>query len=116
MHARNKGATIPPNVTVSRVELDCSTYHHGKHWRDTVLPRLYQFARMVYKFRLDDLMRWRYLIASPVCVMCVVAGVLHECIQSSLKVFRYPCGTLTYQVYVATRCVFRSEERGDSHV
>lgn len=54
------------NVLVSRVELDCQTYHHKKHWEETILPRLYAFARMVYRFRGDDLLRWRYLLATPV--------------------------------------------------
>lgn len=54
------------DVLVSRVELDCRTYHHQKHWEGTILPRLYEFARMVYRFRGDDLLRWRYLLAAPV--------------------------------------------------
>ena len=54
------------DVLVSRVELDCRTYHHKKHWEETILPRLYAFARMVYRFRGDDLLRWRYLLAAPV--------------------------------------------------
>ncbi|CAM9577291.1 unnamed protein product, partial [Ectocarpus sp. 4 AP-2014] len=53
------------NVLVSRVELDCQTYRHRKHWGQVVLPRLYEFARMVYRFRGDDLLRWRYLLATP---------------------------------------------------
>ena len=51
---------------MSRVELDCRAYHHRKHWQESVLPRLYQFARMVYRFRDDDMLRFRYLVASPV--------------------------------------------------
>lgn len=54
------------DVLVSRVELDCRTYRHRKHWGQVVLPRLYEFARMVYRFRGDDLLRWRYLLATPV--------------------------------------------------
>ncbi|CBN75877.1 conserved unknown protein [Ectocarpus siliculosus] len=53
------------DVLVSRVELDCRTYRHRKHWGQVVLPRLYEFARMVYRFRGDDLLRWRYLLATP---------------------------------------------------
>ncbi|CAN0035426.1 unnamed protein product, partial [Ectocarpus sp. 12 AP-2014] len=52
------------DVLVSRVELDCRTYRHRKHWGQVVLPRLYEFARMVYRFRGDDLLRWRYLLAN----------------------------------------------------
>lgn len=51
---------------VSRVELDCRAYHHRKHWQESVLPRLYEFARMVYRFRGDDMLRFRYLLAGPV--------------------------------------------------
>lgn len=54
------------DVLVSRVELDCRTYRHREHWEGTILPRLYEFARMVYRFRGDDLRRWRYLLAAPV--------------------------------------------------
>lgn len=54
------------DVLVSRVELDCTAYRHRKHWEGTILPRLYEFARMVYRFRGDDLLRWRYLLAAPV--------------------------------------------------
>ncbi|CAN0528982.1 unnamed protein product [Ectocarpus sp. 12 AP-2014] len=53
------------DVLVSRVELDCRAYRHRKHWGQVVLPRLYEFARMVYRFRGDDLLRWRYLLATP---------------------------------------------------
>lgn len=62
---REAGAAAD-GVLVSRVELDCRTYHHKKHWEETILPRLYAFARMVYRFRGDDLLRWRYLLAAPV--------------------------------------------------
>ncbi|CAN0395391.1 unnamed protein product, partial [Laminaria digitata] len=51
------------DVVVSRVELDCRAYHHRKHWQESVLPRLYEFARMVYRFRGDDMLRFRYLLA-----------------------------------------------------
>lgn len=53
-------------MTVSRVELDCRAYRHKRHWEESVLPRLYAFARMVYRFRGDDLLRWRFLLANPV--------------------------------------------------
>ncbi|CAM9904325.1 unnamed protein product [Pylaiella littoralis] len=53
------------DVLVSRVELNCRTYRHREHWEGTILPRLYEFARMVYRFRGDDLRRWRYLLAAP---------------------------------------------------
>lgn len=59
-------ATSADDVLVSRVELDCRTYRHRQHWEQVVLPRLYEFARMVYRFRGDDLLRWRYLLATPV--------------------------------------------------
>ena len=61
-------AAASDDVVVSRVELDCRTYHHKHHWEETILPRLYSFARMVYRFRGDDLLRWRYLLATPVRV------------------------------------------------
>lgn len=60
------------DVLVSRVELDCRAYHHKKHWEETILPRLYAFARMVYRFRGDDLLRWRYLLATPVRSLLLV--------------------------------------------
>ncbi|CAM9165910.1 unnamed protein product, partial [Hapterophycus canaliculatus] len=60
-----RSATADEDVLVSRVELDCRTYRHREHWEETILPRLYSFARMVYRFRGDDLLRWRYLLASP---------------------------------------------------
>ncbi|CAN0130367.1 unnamed protein product [Ectocarpus sp. 13 AM-2016] len=58
-------AATVDDVLVSRVELDCRIYRHRKHWGQVVLPRLYEFARMVYRFRGDDLLRWRYLLANP---------------------------------------------------
>lgn len=65
--APTKGArATADDVLVSRVELDCRAYRHRKHWEGTVLPRLYAFARMVYRFRGDDLLRWRFLLAAPV--------------------------------------------------
>lgn len=76
------------DVLVSRVELDCRTYHHKKHWEETILPRLYAFARMVYRFRGDDLLRWRYLLAAPV--------------RSPLSGMNYCCGVLV------SRAEFRS--------
>ncbi|CAN0026722.1 unnamed protein product, partial [Ectocarpus fasciculatus] len=64
--ARAAVTATTDDVLVSRVELDCRTYRHRKHWEQVVLPRLYEFARMVYRFRGDDLLRWRYLLATPV--------------------------------------------------
>ncbi|CAN0167932.1 unnamed protein product [Scytosiphon promiscuus] len=60
-----KRTATEDDVLVSRVELDCRAYRHREHWKDTILPRLYSFARMVYRFRGDDLLRWRYLLATP---------------------------------------------------
>lgn len=71
-------AAAADDVLVSRVELDCRTYHHKKHWEETILPRLYAFARMVYRFRGDDLLRWRYLLAAPVRSLSLNAPFLSQ--------------------------------------
>lgn len=65
-----------PEISISRVELDCSSYHHQENWYSIVLPRLYKFARMVYKFRADDTLRWRYLLAGSVGVMIGKRGAV----------------------------------------
>ncbi|CAM9242908.1 unnamed protein product [Choristocarpus tenellus] len=58
-------SSLSDEITVSRVKLDCPLYKHHQNWQNQIVPRLYQFARMVYRFRADDLLRWRYLLASP---------------------------------------------------
>ncbi|CAM9715926.1 unnamed protein product [Discosporangium mesarthrocarpum] len=58
---RKGGSASGLEVTISRVELDCPLFDHRKNWAKTIVPRLYLFARMVYRFRADDHLRYQYL-------------------------------------------------------
>ena len=61
------GASSKPGgastIHVTRIELASPPCFHAASWRDTLLPRLYAFARMVGRFRADDERRLAYLCA-----------------------------------------------------
>ena len=91
----NMGQTAKEeDVVVSRVELDRPDYHHRKHWQESVLPRLYGIARMVYRFRGDDMLRFRYLLASPVRDYTVGGHDVEAALRrfASLACMSWACG------------------------
>lgn len=50
---------VDMNMSVFRVSMAGT---HEKGWREVLVPKLYEFAQMIYELRADDLLRYQFLM------------------------------------------------------